>query len=236
MEAPHDPAERLHRELRRKFVAWRSAVLGVGSQGATAAEPASPPADTAVQPPQQQAAIELHSANKPQWGILIVGIVLAMNLAPVAVIWPPGGAVLLTGLLTGAALLARNRKRKQLREAAGRVLNSAFNLIGLGRLNDASEVLQPRSLPQEPWALASPTSSAPRSPCRNGAAPPAKHLPPAISRPMDIRARTPTSSKAPRALRAFARASLGNHEGARDDIDAVVATATSRTPSPASRS
>src|SRR5690242_8798957 len=92
--------------------------------------------------PAQQAAIELRRPGAQVPGPLVVGGILSIYPASIAAIAGavPGVAVLATLMgLTGVYTVRRYRKHR--RDSAGRVLNSAFNLVGLGRLREAAELL-----------------------------------------------------------------------------------------------
>lgn len=229
---PRSDADSIHAELQRKFAAWRAAVLGVPSSGWGGGAPPSPSAETAVQSPAQQAVLDLRRPQQQIWQPIIIGIFVsfyvAMPMLPVGgslAIGLPLAVMAFAATIGGSVLYALRRKRKQLREASGRALNAAFNLIGLGRLRDASDVLDAlEARVQEPWALRLADIQRAIIAIRRGdMAPAEEHLSSAIGRPIEGYARDNAAYQleGAHALRAFVRAALGKHEEARADIARV---------------
>lgn len=179
-----------------------------------------------MQTPAGQAQFEL---SRPRarfvQPILIAGFIAVYPVLMIAPLAP------LVGLGIGAAIMATataysfRRRRRELREAAGRVLNSAFNLIGLGRLREASEVLDVvESRVREPWCLRLIEIQRAIVATRKGDMPAArKALDDAIAQPLQPYARENAAYQleGAHALRAFVRASLGDEQGARADIDTI---------------
>ena len=109
---------------------------------------------------------------------------------------------------------------------SGRVLNSAFNLIGQGKLRDASEVLDAvEAKIKEPWAQRLVAIQRAIIAIRRGDMPAAaRALDAAIEQPVESFARENAAYQleGAHALRAFVRASLAQPDGARADIAAVM--------------
>jgi tetratricopeptide (TPR) repeat protein len=176
-----------------------------------------------VQTPAEQAAFDLRRPQQQVWQPIILGVFASFYLAMFMAIGGPVPAFVgFAGTVGGATIYALRRKRRQLREASGRALNSAFNLIGLGRLRDASEVLDEVEVKSsEPWALRLADIQRAIIAIRRGEVAPAEaHLSSAIERPLVGYARENATYQleGAYALRAFVRAALGRHEDARADI------------------
>lgn len=218
----------MHRELRRKFDAWRASLLGVRSAGAGRAgvspvAPAGSPVPTAA----EQASFDLRRPRQQIWQPIVLGGFASVYAAMLFVFSPALMLAVFLGLAGGTGGYAVRRHRRQLREAAGRALNMAFNLIGLGRLREASEVLDElEARVREPWALRLADIQRAIIAIRRGdMAPAERHLSSAIARPIEGYARDNAAYQieGAHALRAFVRASLGRPEEARADIARVEA-------------
>lgn len=146
-------------------------------------------------------------------------LLLAFVLSPIA------GMATLFSIAALAITFAERRRLRELKECASRVLNSAFNLIGLGRLREASEVLDVvEARVPEPWCIRIAQIQRAIIATRRGdmrAA--ALALDTAIEQPVGSYARDNAEYQleGAHALRAFVRASLGDAAGARADIDDV---------------
>lgn len=176
--------------------------------------------------PADQASSDLQRSKRQVWQPIIIGLVIAFNLGAVPVLASPAiGSMIVAAFLGGTVLYAFRRRRKHVREAAGRTLNAAFNLIGLGRLREAAVVLH--ILEQhvdEPWALRLADIQRATIALRRGEMEPAEiSLSSAIARPVEGYARDNAAYQieGAYALRAFVRAALGKHEEARADIARV---------------
>jgi hypothetical protein len=229
MSAPSD-GDPLRADLRRRFDAWRAALLGVTSATVASAQPVQRPVQrprtAPLQTPAGQAAFDLSRPRATFAQPFIVGafiaIYAAMIAAPISLVAAPVSFVV---VMLGTLWLALRRREKQLREVSGRVLNSAFNLIGLGRLRDASEVLdQVEAKATAPWTRRLVGIQRAIIAIRRGDMAPAEaHLTFAIEQPIQGFARENAlyQLEGAHAMRAFVRASLGKHEAAREDIAAV---------------
>lgn len=180
-----------------------------------------------MQTPAGQAAFELGRPAARFSQPLIIGVFVAIYPAMMVVAASPLAAVgTFAGMMAGFYAWAVLRRRRELREGAGRVLNSAFNLIGQGKLRDASEVLDVvEAKLREPWAQRLVDIQRAIIAIRRGDMPAAaKALDAAIAQPVESFARENAAYQleGAHALRAFVRASRGEAEGAREDIAAVM--------------
>jgi len=186
-----------------------------------------------VQSVAEQAFFELGRPRAQLPQPLIVGALVAVYTAGVVLPFHGGAGLVALAAVTGATLaITVRRYRKQLREVAGRTLNSAFNLIGQGRLREASEVLDVIALKtaKEGWVQRLVDIQQATIAIRRGEMAKAElHLSAAIDRPIEGFARENAlyQLEGARAVRAFVRASLGQHDGARADIAEVTRTASS---------
>lgn len=219
---PRSDSETIHTELRRKFTAWRAAVLGVRSEGS------APPGESAAAPvmtPAEQAAFDLRRPQQQLWQPIILGGFISVYVGALFIMVPELAGAVFLSLAGGSVLYGIRRKRRQVREAAGRALNAAFNLIGLGRLREASDVLDELEVRvREAWALRLADIQRAIIAIRRGDMAPAElHLTSAIERPIEGYARENATYQleGAHALRAFVRAALGKHEEARSDVARV---------------
>ena len=147
----------------------------------------------------------------------------SLAMVPVSV---PFAVGVFVSLLTLIVVLTFRNRTKSLREAAGRVLNGAFNSIGQGRLRDASEVLQiVQDHLREAWSQRIVEIQRAIIAIRRGdMADAEKALDLAIALPLQSFARENAAYQleGAHALRAFVRASLGKEGPAREDIDHVM--------------
>lgn len=179
-----------------------------------------------LQTPAHQAAFELGRPRAQIPQPIVVGGLLGSYPAMIALsINPPAGLVVAALAAGGVGLYTVRRYRQQLRAATGRVLNSAFNLIGLGRLRDASDVLDVVAQKiKEPWAMRLVDIQQATIAIRRGDMAAAEaRLSAALARPIEGFARENAlyQLEGARALRAFVHASLGKHAEARADIAAI---------------
>ncbi|MBK8253405.1 MAG: hypothetical protein IPK82_12155 [Polyangiaceae bacterium] len=155
----------------------------------------------------------------------MIGAFASVYIAMLFVFWPAVAAGVFCGLLAAIVAYSFRRRRRLMRGAASSVLNAAFNLIGLGRLREASQVLD--VLEQhiaEPWALRLVDIQRAIIAIRMGEMEPAlARLTSAIERPTDgyLQENVQYQMEGARALRAFVNASLGKHAEAQFDIDFV---------------
>ena len=225
--APSPEAEPFRAEFRRRIGAWRAALLGVTSGDVAATHRSAGAFPIQMQTPAGQAAFELRRPAARFSQPLIVGVFVAIYPAMMVVAASPLAALgTFVGMMAGFTAWAVLRRRRELREAGGRVLNSAFNLIGQGKLRDAAEVLDIVEVKvQEPWARRLVDIQRAIIAIRRGDMPAAaKALDAAIAQPVESFARENAAYQleGAHALRAFVRASLGQAEGAREDIAAVM--------------
>ncbi|MFO0589926.1 MAG: hypothetical protein U0441_20460 [Polyangiaceae bacterium] len=148
---------------------------------------------------------------------------MSLAIVPISV---PAAIGVFVATLSSILFFAFRRRKKNLREAAGRVLNGAFNSIGQGRLRDASEVLGiVEEHLREAWSQRIVEIQRAIIAIRRGdMADAEKALDLAIAQPLQSFARDNAAYQleGAHALRAFVRASLGKEGPAREDIDHVL--------------
>lgn len=198
----------------------------IPAQRVSARAPWAPPqVPQAPLPPHEQAAIELRRPRSQFWQPIVIGAFASVYIALLFIFWPAIAFGVFCGLTAAIVGYAVRRRRRLLRGAASSVLNAAFNLIGLGRLRDASHVLD--VLEQhivEPWALRLVDIQRAIIAIRMGEMEPAlARLTSAIERPVDdyLQENVQYQMEGARALRAFVHASLGKHAESQFDIDFV---------------
>ena len=143
-------------------------------------------------------------------GLLFFGALLALGA-------PALGAPFLA-LGVGSLLLRRLRRKHGM---VNELLATSFRAISLGKLGDALEYLWEAERSKIPWVLRIADVQRAIIALRRGEPSDARaHLDRALSRPLGRRERDNAlfQIEAAHALRAFARASLGDAEGAREDV------------------
>lgn len=206
--------------------AWRAALRGVPSDLVVRVSSGAPPAETPLQSPADQAAFELARPRSRFLQPIVLGGFGVFYVTMMSAVALGAGAIFVCAAAMGSVVAyAVARRRRELRQAAGRVLNSAFNLIGLGRLREASDVLDVvAARTTETWVHRLVEIQRATIAIRRGEVAAAElHLTAALDLPVTGFGRENAlyQLEGARALRAFVRASLGQHDAARADIDEV---------------
>jgi hypothetical protein len=158
----------------------------------------------------------------PSSGFLAGGLALVLFSGLVMILSGPSVAGIFA-LLAGAGLIGFDRRRQAIGNAS-QILAASFRAVTLGRLADADRLLDEADKVRGPWARRIADVQRAIVHLRRGdVAKACERLDEALARPLGGYARDNAlyQIEAAHALRAFARASLGDAEGAHRDIAAV---------------